>query len=213
MPAVQTTNKPTPHLKRAFDLLFASLAIVLTAPLFLVIAIAIKLDSPGPVFYRQLRVGRQCPDRTLLFEIIKFRSMVNDAEGTSGPVWATQNDNRVTPVGAILRKTRLDELPQFINVFRGDMSLVGPRPERPVFYRTLENNIPFFVERINGVTPGITGLAQINQGYDSCLDDVRRKLCFDLQYSLALVSPYRWIATDLYVVFKTILIMVLRQGR
>ena len=199
--------------KRIFDLLFASLGLLACAPLFPLIALAIKLDSPGPVFYRQLRVGQQFADRTLLFEMIKFRSMVSNAEGSSGPVWATSNDMRITKVGAFLRKTRLDELPQFINVIRGDMSLVGPRPERPSFYRTLEQNIPFFVERIYGVPPGITGLAQVNQGYDTNLDDVRRKLGFDLQYSLSLTSIPRWLVMDIEIVGKTIATMIMGRGQ
>lgn len=213
MTAYNTSSVLTLRAKRTFDLIFASLGFLITAPLFPLIALAIKLNSPGPVFYRQLRVGRQYPHQTELFEMIKFRSMISDAEGTTGPVWATDQDSRVTAVGSFLRKSRLDELPQFINVLRGEMSLVGPRPERPGFYRTLENNIPFFVERIYGVPPGITGLAQVNQGYDTSLDDVRRKLGFDLQYSLALTSPTKWISMDLKIVAKTIVTMVLGRGQ
>ena len=203
----------TPSAKRLFDLFCANLGLLLTAPLFPLIALAIKLDSPGPIFYRQLRVGRQHPDRTELFHMIKFRTMVANAESGSGAVWATQNDSRITPVGNFLRKTRLDELPQFVNVLQGDMSMIGPRPERPEFYRTLEKNIPFFVERIYGVTPGITGLSQVNQGYDTNLDDVRRKLAFDLQYSLALGSTRRWLLMDLEIALKTVATMILGRGQ
>lgn len=117
------------------------------------------------------------------------------------------------PVGRFLRKTRLDELPQFINVLRGDMSLIGPRPERPDFYQRLENDIPFFVERTYDVLPGITGLAQVNQGYDTCIEDVRSKVGFDHSYALSLSSYKSWLMTDVLIVFKTLKIMVDGRGR
>ena len=173
----------------------------------------IKLDSTGPVFYRQLRVGRAHPDRIELFEMIKFRTMVADAERASGRVWASKADPRITAVGKFLRKTRLDELPQFINVLRGEMSLIGPRPERPGFYRNLEEAIPFFNERTYGIAPGITGLAQINQGYDTCIDDVRSKVGFDHRYALALTTPSSWLRMDLDIMFRTVWIMIRGRGQ
>ena len=169
----------TARSKRAFDLFFSILGLLITLPLFPLIALAIRLESPGPIFFKQLRIGKSFPDRVLLFEMIKFRTMVQDAEKGTGATWAKKQDARITRVGNFLRKTRLDELPQFINVIRGDMSIIGPRPERPGFYHKLEAAIPFFAERTYGVPPGITGLAQVNQGYDTCIEDVRSKVGFD----------------------------------
>ena len=153
--------------KRTFDFVSSLLALVILSPVFPFIALAIALTSRGPIFYRQLRVGKSTPSKMEIFEIMKFRSMYEDAETRSGAVWATQNDPRITPVGRFLRKTRLDELPQLFNVLKGEMSLIGPRPERPTFYNKLENEIPYFADRTYGVMPGITGLAQVNQGYDT----------------------------------------------
>lgn len=199
--------------KRTFDICFSCIGVLICLPLFPVIALAIKLSSPGPILFRQLRVGMQHADRVDLFEILKFRSMVFNAEATSGPVLASENDCRVTWVGKFLRKTHLDELPQFINVLKGDMSLIGPRPERPAFYLSLDKNIPFFVERINGVRPGITGLAQVNQRYDRCLDDVCQKFGFDMQYCLALTSYKEWLLTDFIIIAKTLLVMLMARGQ
>ena len=165
----------TARSKRLSDLLLASAGLAITLPLFPLIALAIKLNSRGPVFFKQLRIGKAMPDHVAIFEMIKFRTMVHDAERDSGATWATKNDPRTTAIGLFLRRTRLDELPQFFNVLKGEMSMIGPRPERPGFYQQLENNIPFFAERTFGVVPGITGLAQVNQGYDSSIDDVRSK--------------------------------------
>lgn len=203
----------TAKAKRIFDIVFASLALALIFPLFLLIALAIKLDSAGPVFFQQMRIGRAMADRSLIFYIVKFRSMQIDAESQSGPVWAEKCDPRVTRVGRFLRKTRLDELPQFFNVICGEMSLIGPRPERPCFYQTLEDAIPYFADRTYGVTPGITGLAQINQGYDTCIDDVRSKVSFDHCYALSLTSPITWIKTDLYIIFRTVVVMICGRGQ
>lgn len=201
------------HGKRLFDLCGASLGLLLLLPLFVPIALAIRLDSPGPVFFRQLRIGRSRPDRVELFYMIKFRSMRSDAEALSGPVWAQRDDLRITRVGRFLRRSRLDELPQLFNVLRGEMSLIGPRPERPGITWRLEQAIPFFVERTYGVTPGITGLAQINQGYDESLDDVRGKLAYDLAYSLQLGHPWRWLPTDLLIAWRTLSVMCCGRGR
>ncbi|WP_159656468.1 sugar transferase [Vibrio atypicus] len=199
--------------KRLFDFLGALFALIALAPIMPFIAIAIKLSSPGPIFYKQLRVGKSTPDRMLFFDIIKFRTMYQDAEQRTGAVWATENDPRITPVGRFLRKTRLDEIPQLFNVIRGDMSLIGPRPERPSFYNKLEQAIPYFADRTYGVMPGITGLAQVNQGYDTCIDDVRRKVGFDHSYALSLRSLRSWVAMDIDIITRTIVVMFDGRGR
>ncbi len=147
-------DERTERCKRAFDILIASMAFAVFAILTPFIALAIRLDSKGPVFYRQLRVGRAMPDRTELFYLVKFRTMRVDAEAATGAVWAAKGDPRVTRLGRFLRNTRLDELPQCINVLRGEMSIVGPRPERPVFFTKLEGDIPFYAERTYGLKPG-----------------------------------------------------------
>lgn len=199
--------------KRTFDIVMACIGLLLTIPLFPLIALAIKLDTSGPVLFKQLRVGRVHADRTELFEMIKFRTMVTDAESRSGAVWAKKQDPRITRVGDFLRKTRLDELPQFINVLRGEMSMIGPRPERPGFYRKLEDAIPYFIERTYGVTPGITGLAQVNQGYDTCIEDVRCKVGFDHRYALSLARPIDWLKMDCWICGKTLWVMVAGKGQ
>ncbi|WP_159739090.1 sugar transferase [Vibrio atypicus] len=199
--------------KRLFDFFGALFALIALTPIMPFIAIAIKLSSPGPIFYKQLRVGKSTPDRMLFFDIIKFRTMYQDAEQRTGAVWATENDPRITPVGRFLRKTRLDEIPQLFNVLRGDMSLIGPRPERPSFYNKLEQAIPYFADRTYGVMPGITGLAQVNQGYDTCIDDVRRKVGFDHSYALSLRSLRSWVAMDIDIITRTIIVMFDGRGR
>ncbi len=206
-------DKTTARAKRVFDLFFSVIGLLLTLPLFPLIAIAIRVESPGPIFFRQLRIGKSLPDRVLLFEMIKFRTMVQDAEKGTGATWAKKKDARITVVGNFLRKTRLDELPQFINVIKGDMSIIGPRPERPGFYNKLENAIPFFAERTYGVPPGITGLAQVNQGYDTCIEDVRSKVGFDHTYGLALSNVFSWLKMDFYIMFKTIEVMIMGRGQ
>jgi exopolysaccharide biosynthesis polyprenyl glycosylphosphotransferase len=163
--------------KRLMDIVVSILILTLSAPLWIFVAIAIKLNSPGPLVYSQDRVGKDGK----LFKMHKFRSMFKDAEAKTGPVWATSNDPRVTSVGRFLRKTRLDEIPQFMDVLRGDMSLVGPRPERPHFVEQLAKEIPLYKRRLS-VKPGITGWAQIKQGYDTSIDDVRSKVRYDLFY-------------------------------
>jgi lipopolysaccharide/colanic/teichoic acid biosynthesis glycosyltransferase len=151
--------------------------LALTLPLLAVVACLIKLDSRGPVLYRQVRVGLR--GRTFL--ILKFRSMQVDAERDGRARWAAREDPRVTRIGAVIRKLRIDELPQVLNVLRGDMSFVGPRPERPVFVDELSRAIPYYAER-HWVRPGITGWAQINYPYGASIEDARRKLSFDLYY-------------------------------
>lgn len=199
--------------KRLFDLFGATFGLLLLSPIMPFIAIAIKVSSPGPVFYKQLRVGKSTPDKMVFFEIIKFRTMYQDAEQRTGAVWATENDPRITPVGRFLRKTRLDEIPQLFNVVIGDMSLIGPRPERPSFYNKLESAIPYFADRTYGVMPGITGLAQVNQGYDTCIDDVRRKVGYDHSYALSLCSMKSWLLMDMSIITKTIIVMFDGRGR
>ncbi len=208
-----TTTQTITFAKRTFDVVLALLALVLTLPLFPVIALAIKCSSSGPIFYKQLRVGKSTPTQMELFEIVKFRTMYQNAELKSGAVWATENDPRITPVGLFLRKTRLDEIPQLLNVLRGEMSLIGPRPERPGFYQKLENAIPYFADRTYGVMPGITGLAQVNQGYDTCIDDVRRKVGFDHSYALSLSSLKSWLMMDLSIITRTLIVMIDGRGR
>ncbi|RYU68222.1 sugar transferase [Aliivibrio finisterrensis] len=213
MDSYYTINQPIIRAKRIFDVSLSLIGLLLTLPLFPFIALAIKLNSKGPVFYRQLRVGKAMPDQVDVFEMIKFRSMVQDAEVTTGATLATKGDNRVTLVGKFLRKTRLDELPQFFNVLNGDMSLVGPRPERPTFYNKLEQEIPYFSERTYGVLPGITGLAQVNQGYDTCIEDVRSKVGFDHSYALSLSSISSWIKSDIYILLMTVKVMFFARGQ
>jgi lipopolysaccharide/colanic/teichoic acid biosynthesis glycosyltransferase len=209
----QHLARPVAFAKRAFDIAGALTALALTLPLWPFIALAIRLDSKGPIIFRQLRIGRALTDRTEMFMMMKFRSMVVDAEAGTGAVWAKKNDPRITRVGAFLRKTRLDELPQLLNVLRGDMSLVGPRPERPGFYRRLDAAIPFFADRTAGLRPGITGLAQVNEGYDATLDDVRRKVAWDHAYALRLQGLRAWLATDLAIAFRTVAVMAGGRGR
>ncbi|GAC1463418.1 MAG: hypothetical protein NVSMB9_00890 [Isosphaeraceae bacterium] len=163
--------------KRAFDLVLAILLSFVAAPLLLVVALGVTLTSSGPVIYKQTRMGKG----RRMFTIFKVRTMYDDCERLSGPKWSTANDPRVTPLGHFLRKTHLDELPQLWNVLRGDMSLVGPRPERPVFIAQLEKALPRYAERLT-VRPGLTGLAQVNLPPDIDQLSVRRKLVYDLYY-------------------------------
>src|SRR5690606_24678473 len=162
--------------KRTFDIVVSALILVITLPILVATAIAVKLEDGGPILYRQERVGRFGRPFTLL----KFRSMRVDAE-KNGHQWAAQHDPRVTRVGAVIRKLRIDELPQIICVLRGDMSFIGPRPERPYFVEQLAAQIPFYDER-HCVKPGISGWAQINYPYGASLEDARQKLAYDLYY-------------------------------
>jgi lipopolysaccharide/colanic/teichoic acid biosynthesis glycosyltransferase len=204
--------------QRAVNVTVAFVALVLLAPVLLIIAIAVKLTSPGPVLYCQTRVGvdrrrpgggnyrRQVDYGGRLFTIYKFRTMYVAAPDAAPQVWATQDDPRITPVGRVLRKFRLDELPQFYNVIRGDMNVVGPRPEQPEIFIRLRDEIDRYAER-QRVLPGITGLAQVNHTYDQNLDDVRRKLLYDLQYT-ARSSP----AEDLRIMLQTLPVMMFQRG-
>jgi lipopolysaccharide/colanic/teichoic acid biosynthesis glycosyltransferase len=206
---------------RAVNNVVAVLALLILSPLILVIAVLIRLDSPGPVVYRQVRVGldrRSLNDREPTigrrvsdiggqpFEIYKFRTMRVDAEEISGPVWATDDDPRITRIGRLLRRTRLDEVPQFWNVLRGEMSIVGPRPERPTFVRRLRDEIAGYPLR-QQVPPGITGWAQVNRPPDQSLEDVRAKVGFDLEY-----LKRRSVWFDLWIMLKTVPVMFERDN-
>lgn len=205
--------RSTQCFKRISDLVLSLIGLIVTLPFWPFIALLIKLDSRGPIFYRQLRVGQISEQHTDLFEVIKFRTMTPNAEQNSGAVWAQKDDPRVTRIGQFLRTTRLDELPQFINVIKGDMALIGPRPERPQLCGDLQNALPFYLERTVGLRPGITGLAQVSQGYDRCLDDVKEKIAWDHAYAAALGSPWQWLKMDTFIIFKTILVMVTKRGQ
>ncbi len=179
--------------KRVMDIVMAIIAIMMLSPLCLLVAVLIKLTSKGPIFYSQTRCGRDGQP----FEIYKFRTMKIDAEKASGPVWAQAHDDRITPIGRILRKSRIDEIPQFINVLKGDMSVIGPRPERPVFIKQLEGQITDYTKRL-AVKPGITGLAQVYNRYDETITDVRRKVKYDILYIKNMCF-----ATDLRIILLT----------
>jgi sugar transferase (PEP-CTERM system associated) len=189
--------------KRLLDLAVTSVGLVLALPLLALIALAVKLTSPGPVFYHQRRVGQH----GRIFTIHKFRSMRPNAEAETGAVWASKvGDARVTSIGGILRRTRLDELPQLWNVLKGDMSFVGPRPERPEFVGDLTRQIPFYGQR-HIVRPGITGWAQVRYTYGATTEDALQKLQYDLFY-----IKHLSIALDLYIILSTIKTVILRKG-
>jgi len=188
--------------KRVIDVIVAFLGLLLSTPLALMTALAIKLEGPGPIFYRQERVGQNEEHFTLL----KFRSMTEDAEAKVGPVWATENDPRVTRVGAIIRKLRIDEIPQMINVLKGEMSFVGPRPERPFFVERLKQNIPYYDLR-HSVKPGITGWAQISYRYGDSEQDAVEKLQYDLYY-IKHMSP----VFDLQIIFESFKVILFGSG-
>ncbi len=198
--------------KRISDVVLGLMLFTVLAILLIPIAIAIKLDSKGPIFYRQLRVGKQLSNRTDLFHLIKFRTMRTDAEAT-GASWATKKDPRITRIGNFMRKTRLDELPQAFNVLRGDMAMIGPRPERPQFFANLEGNIPLYIERTFGILPGITGLAQVRQGYDETVEDVRSKVGWDHAYAARIDNFWSWLKTDFFIAWETIVVMVRGRGQ
>jgi lipopolysaccharide/colanic/teichoic acid biosynthesis glycosyltransferase len=208
------------YVVRALNIVIAGTALVIMLPVMMLVVLAIKLFSPGPVIYAQTRVGqdrrrggtprlrfdrRACDLGGRVFRIYKFRTMRIDAE-RRGVQWATKNDPRVTRLGRLLRQTRLDELPQLVNVIRGDMNIVGPRPERPLLVRRLAASIEEYPLR-HRTKPGITGLAQINQAYDTSLDDVRAKVRYDLEY-----IRRRSVAEDLRIMLCTMPAMLFRRG-
>jgi sugar transferase (PEP-CTERM system associated) len=196
-------NKPkfSMWIKRITEIFLSLIGLILLSPLILLIALVIKLESKGPVFYKQGRVGANGN----VFKLLKFRSMKEDAE-PEGPVWAQQVDPRITRVGAYLRKLRLDELPQMINVLKGDMSFVGPRPERPFFVEQLKKDIPYYDQR-HTIKPGITGWAQIKYPYGDCRQDAIEKLKYDLYYIKNLSYFF-----DLLIIFETIKVVLFGRG-
>jgi sugar transferase (PEP-CTERM system associated) len=185
-----------------YSFVLALVGFLITIPIVLIVALLVRLTSSGPVLYRQVRAGKNGTN----FVLFKFRSMFQDAEAKSGAVWASKNDPRVTPVGNWLRRLRLDELPQLINVLRGEMVIVGPRPERPEFVKVLVEQIPYYQQRL-AVKPGITGWAQINHKYGDTLEDTLLKLEYDLYYIKNLN-----ITLDLYIMFHTAKVMLLSRG-
>ncbi|NOT28701.1 MAG: TIGR03013 family PEP-CTERM/XrtA system glycosyltransferase [Acidobacteria bacterium] len=189
--------------KRLVDIVVASVGLALTMPLMAVVAVAIRATSKGAVLYHQQRVGLQ----GRIFVVHKFRSMREDAESETGPVWASkEGDSRVTPLGSLLRRTRLDELPQLWNVLKGDMSFVGPRPERPEFVANLTKQIPFYRQR-HVMRPGLTGWAQVRYTYGASVEDALQKLQYDLFY-----IKHMSISLDLFIIFSTIKTVILRKG-
>ncbi len=218
--AVHTVTAGLVGPRRALNVIVATSMLIVTAPLWIVIAVLIKLTSRGPILYYQTRVGldsRRSGIRPLdprrkedlggkPFVIYKFRTMLVDAETGTGAIWASADDPRVTPIGRWLRQYRLDELPQLINVLRGDMNLVGPRPERPSIVTELRKEIPHYQQRQRAL-PGITGHAQVNLEYDSSLDDVKKKVAHDLEY---IRKASAW--EDFKIMLKTIPVMLFRRG-
>jgi sugar transferase (PEP-CTERM system associated) len=196
--------KTTYHhvVKTAMDLCLALFGLTILLPIMALIALAVKVDSAGPIFYRQERVGK----KNKSFILLKFRSMKEDAEKESGPVWAEQEDKRVTRVGKIIRKFRMDEIPQMINILRGEMSFVGPRPERPHFVEHLKREIPFYDKR-HAVKPGITGWAQIKYPYGASKNDALEKLKYELYY-IKNMSLF----LDLLILFQTVKIALFGNG-
>lgn len=189
-------------LKRLLDIVVSVIILLISLPVTLITAIAIKIDSEGPVFFTQERMGMNGK----IFKMIKFRSMKKDAEKLTGPVWSQKNDPRVTRIGKIIRKLRIDEIPQFINVLKGDMSVVGPRPERPFFVEKLSQEIPYYRRRLK-VRPGITGWAQVKHKYDESIEDVKIKLRYDLFY-----IENMSIRMDLKILFRTIFVVLFGKG-
>ena len=188
--------------KRAFDIAASLLGIIFLSPLFLLTAVLIKCASNGPVLFTQTRVGK---DGTL-FDIYKFRTMRVDAEKETGPVWAEDNDPRLIPIGKFLRKAHIDEIPQFINILKGEMSLIGPRPERPVFVQKFKKEITNYEKRLV-VKPGLTGLAQVWHKYDETIEDVRKKIEYDLLYIRKLCL---W--TDVRILLRTVRVVFTGEG-
>jgi lipopolysaccharide/colanic/teichoic acid biosynthesis glycosyltransferase len=205
-------SQPIRIMKRMSDIAGASIIFIIFLIVLIPLAVLIKLDSKGPVFFRQLRVGLSTRTQTKLFYLVKFRTMSVDAESKSGAVWAAKQDPRVTRIGGFLRKTRLDELPQAINVLRGEMAIVGPRPERPAFFNKLEDDIPFFSERVCHLKPGITGLAQVELGYPVTIEETRAKVMLDHAYAMRISRLWSWFKTDTSILFQTVGVVIYKKG-
>lgn len=195
-------NRIAAAARRLCDIVIGTIMLILAVPLMAITALAIKCDSPGPVFYRQRRVGAFGKTFTLL----KFRSMTADAEAGGAPRWAQKHDPRVTVVGRFIRVSRIDELPQLANVLRGDMSLIGPRPERPHFVEQLTRSIPFYQQRTS-VKPGLTGWAQVNFPYGASIEDAREKLAYDLYY-----VKNRTVWLDAMILLSTVRVVLSGEG-
>jgi lipopolysaccharide/colanic/teichoic acid biosynthesis glycosyltransferase len=230
-------------IKRAMDVVAGTVGIVVAAPVMAAVSLAIKLSSPGPVLYKQRRAGMISGTDKADFDefwCYKFRTMIPNAEAKTGPVIAQERDPRITRIGSLLRRTRLDEFPQLFNVILGDMSLVGPRPERPELIRNLALAIPYFEERMRLVKPGLTGLAQVNLSYsgrmpedsglaqlkatlinpfnlegieDSEADDMRTKMLYDFAYAARLEHFWLFLRTDLGIILRTPQVMLRLAGR
>ena len=219
-PANRVPRSRSEIANRVVNIVLASLALVVLSPVILLVAIAVKLSSRGAAVYSQTRVGldrrisstdalydrRKQDNGGVIFTIYKFRTMRADAESSSGAVWATRNDPRGTKLGRILRRSRLDELPQLVNVIKGDMNIVGPRPERPSIFVRLREDLPDYRYR-QRTRPGITGWAQINHTYDTSIDDVRAKIRYDLEY-----LERQCLAEDLKIMAKTLPVMLFRRS-
>lgn len=190
------------YIKRILDIVFSLIGILLSWPVMIVVALAVKLDSPGPVLYRQIRVGKN----EEVFELYKFRTMNAGAEQTTGAVWASLDDPRITKVGKFLRKTRLDEIPQFFNVLKGDMAFVGPRPERPEFVLELYQLLPYYTKR-HALKSGVTGWAQVNYPYGASVEDALEKLNYDLYY----IKNYS-IFLDILIIMETVQVVLFGRG-
>jgi len=207
MPIIEISPEPMPLwekvIKRVLDIVISTVVLIVLLPFLLIIGIMIKSNSKGPAIFKQRRVGRNEKD----FTILKFRTMFEDAEAESGPTWATENDPRITPLGLWLRKLRIDEIPQLLNVIKGDMSLVGPRPERPHFVDQFRTQIPLYTRRLR-VRPGITGWAQVKWKYDSSFDDVKEKTKYDLYY-VENVS----LKMDTKILINTLITMIKGKGQ
>jgi lipopolysaccharide/colanic/teichoic acid biosynthesis glycosyltransferase len=218
--AADDTASRAQQFNRLLNAGIALVALILLFPVLLIIGVLVWISSSGPILYTQVRVGldRRLPDDAAqnhrrernhggrLFTIYKFRTMRVDAEHHSGAVWAQQSDPRVTPIGRLLRQYRLDELPQLVNVLKGDMNIVGPRPERPTIFAELREHIAEYPLR-QRAKPGITGLAQINHHYDRSLEDVRTKVHYDLEY-----IRRQSVAEDVRIMLKTVPVILLRRG-
>lgn len=205
-PLIDIMPELMPHweksMKRVIDIVMSLILLVVSLPVTIVTALAVKLESKGPVFYRQERMGLNGK----VFKIIKFRSMVQDAEKKSGPIWSTKGDPRITRVGRFIRRVRIDEIPQIINIFKGEMSFVGPRPERPFFVEKLSKEIPLYKRRLK-VRPGVTGWAQVKHKYDESVEDVKVKLRYDLFY-IENIS----LSMDFKIIFRTVFVVLFGKG-